>query len=211
MLKNDRKIFNQQDSKDFLLAEYQECFAQIRHYYSIEVNFVKFSFSGYVALIAASFALNQYLKDNPIAELYVGSVFLVGSILGLIHLAFIVRNRAYFVIVARQVNSIRKYFLERSQMDFIKYNKCYLNPQKPNYFNLRSAHTYLMLLLIIFNSILLFAALLFLLKYIRSNQIHWSHFVLSTLAFISLVVLQYTASIKYLRIRDKKPADEAIF
>lgn len=208
---SNAKVFDKNATKDFLLSEYQECFNHMRHYDSIEIDFIKFSFSGYIALIGGSFALMQYLKENPQGNLYIATVLLLGFLGGLILLAFAVRNRAYYVIVARQVNTIRKYFLEKSDLDFIKYNKCYLNESKPQNFNLKSTYTFLISLLIIFNTVILSGAMLVFTKHILTGTFGWPHFLIGIVVIIVSIFLQFKFSIDYLRKRDSKTADEAIF
>ncbi len=204
-------IFDKNNTKEFLVAEYQECFDHMRHYDLIEIDLVKFAFSGYIALITASFALLQYLKDNPRGILYVGVLLGLGFLAGLIILAFAVRNRSYYVIVARQVNSIRKYFLENAEIDFIKYNKCYLDPTKPSNFNPKSTYAFLIYLLISFNASILFAALFLIAKFIAVHFKTGIGFIFTFLIVLLSLLLQYRLSTGYLSRRDCKSADEAIF
>lgn len=205
------KIFDKNDSKEFLLVEYQECFNHMRHYDSIEVDFVKFSFSGYITLIAGSFALFQYLQENSYRSLYVGIILLLGFVGGLLLLGFVVRNRAYYVIVTKQVNSIRRYFLENSEIDFVKYNKCYLDSTKPRNFNPKSTHIFLMYLIIIFNNAILSGALFLISRTILSNIMKCIYCIIAFLVISASIFLQYKLSRDYLKKRDKKSADEAIF
>jgi hypothetical protein len=202
------KIFDKNATREFLLFEYQECFNHMRHYDSVEIDFIKFSFSGYIALVGGSFALLQYLKGTPQGKLYVATVLFLGFLGGIILLAFAVRNRSYYVIVARQVNTIRKYFLENSELDFINHNKCYLNDKKPQNFNPKSTYTFLITLLILFNSVILSGAVWLLVKYLMAPIFIW---LIGIATIIISAVLQFKFSIDYLRKCDNKSADEAIF
>jgi hypothetical protein len=63
--------------------------------------------------VAALFALHEYLKDDPDLYLWcqtlLSFVVFVGSVL--VFLAM-VRNRLYFVFMARQINALRTHFLD---------------------------------------------------------------------------------------------------
>lgn len=210
-LNMEHAIFDKNDSKDFLLAEYRECFNHMRHYDSVEVDFVKFSFSGYLALIGGSFALFQYLINNSLRGLCISGLLFFGFLAGIILLAFAVRNRSYYVIVTCQVNSIRKYFLENSEIEFIKHNKCYLDPTKPKNFNPKSTYTFLILLIVLFNSLILSGALFFAGRQIFGKSLNIYFCILGLILVLVTLFLQIKCSIDYLKKRDLKTADEAIF
>ncbi len=157
--------FDENTSIEFLKSEYNQCFNQMRHYDVVAQSFNKFALTGYVAVISGLSALFKFLEAAAYRDIVIGGLSLVAFFVGLVMLDFMVRNRVYYVIVARQVNSIRKYFLKNAnaakELYFVKYEKSYIDPRYPPAFHLSSTYTRLFILIAILNGGLFGAGLFF--------------------------------------------------
>jgi len=150
--RTDGKHFSIQQSADFLVTEYEQSFEHLRHYDSTENTIMASSFTGYIAVFTAAYALYQYSSHVWVKFLFISIIFFISAIVGTLVLSLFVRNRLYYTIIAKQVNSIRNYFLNNSELDFIKFNQSYLSPDRPLNFNPISTYSVYMYLICIFNS-----------------------------------------------------------
>jgi lipid-A-disaccharide synthase-like uncharacterized protein len=191
---------------DFLARDFSESFAQMRHYDSLELSLVKFACAGYVALIGGAYTIYQSLvhKDADVTR-FMG-LFLTASLLaGLLLLGYIVRNRVYFVLVARYVNEHRELFLRGSPLGFANRTGMYTDWTKPAFFNPVSTHSFLMYFLAALNAGLLAAAVFF---WTGGTLPLWGCVIVWVLG----TVLQAAAGAVYLRRKEvKSGADEVAF
>lgn len=96
----------------FLERDFNQCFQQKRYYDAQIFDILKFLFTAYSAIIGIALGLYQfYLKEGKDLSLPAVAVLAVGLILGLFMFALAVRNRVYFVHVARYINEQRNFFL----------------------------------------------------------------------------------------------------
>lgn len=110
-----------------MIKEYELCFEQLRFYDKRQANLVKFVLTLTSSIATALFAVSQVKDVSPI--FFWKSLFAVTSIVFIATLVVYVallQNRLYFVFVARQINAIRKYFLEHECQQF-KENQMYLS------------------------------------------------------------------------------------
>lgn len=188
-------------AKKFLELDFVQCFTQMRHYEAQNLEVLKFTFTAYVALIGVTVGLYQFSKKENVDLVPVGSAILsIGLLFGVFMLSLIVRNRVYFVIVARYVNEHRKHFLKSKPLGFENRAKMYVSTDHPRFFNWRSGQSFQFYLLALLNSIV-------------GTGILVPYFPLwrDVLVFILSLSVQLFTAIKYLRSREKLSADTAVF
>lgn len=127
---------------EFLKIEYERCLDLLKYYDERHQSFVKFAAglsSGVPALLLAIFQLghdaNQYFWQFTALISAVTTIGLLSTFTVLVQL------RLYFIYPARQVNALRKYFLQNVAYDFSD-NQMYLETNF-NAFKWTSSHTLL--------------------------------------------------------------------
>jgi len=128
------------DGAAFLDRDFNQCFSHLRHYNTLSLELLKFTFTFYTAIIGVSVGLYQFSKKEsvdltPVATAILGCSLLIGTLLFLV----IVRNRENFVIVARYINEHRDFFLRHKPLGFENKTRMYTSPNHPRFFNWRSA------------------------------------------------------------------------
>ena len=161
------KMQNQEDFKDFLLTEFQQSFEHMRHYDNMRVAMLRFAFSFY-SLFFALIGVLLRLSENHIneislyASLFVCLLFLIG--VGIYKM--LLQNRKYFVLTARQVNSIRGFFLKNKQfLSVLPVSK-----ETPKFLNFQSVHIQSILLIDVLNSSFVAIATYFFTLYVKSKD-----------------------------------------
>lgn len=195
--------FNEDQSVRFLLSEYEQCFEQMRHHNNISISLIKFTFTGFVAVFSGSFALFKYLTGEDYQEIIVGCVLLLSFVAGIVALIMILRNRLYFIVVSRQTNSLRNYFLNNMMFDYIKYNICYLNPDYPPAFNPKSSYTLQLLIVALINGIIGGVGFYFVIRYFF-NLANPLILAIAISISIVLVIIQTVVTVSYLKRSDSK-------
>lgn len=193
----NKKPFSVDDRKvTFLMQEFNQCFTQMRHYDSKRITLAQYAFSFYSAIVTATIALNKffyYERNIYNIDFSLTLLLLLGSVIGFAIVVILVRNRIYFVMVAKQVNSIRNTLLNLSSLSQIKFdNFCPTNTNKPKLYNVESTHLKLIFLLSLINSVFLCFAGFFMLRFTDGPT--WLYFlVLPILLLVSLYAeLHYT-------------------
>lgn len=109
----------------FLYREYEECFKQLRFYDERQVGLVNY------ILTLSSTAATVIFGLYKLFEKDMSKFFLAQSVLSLIIyvsiiviIAGMVQNRIYFTFAAKQINAIRKHFLE-NEASYFKENQMY--------------------------------------------------------------------------------------
>jgi hypothetical protein len=187
----------------FLERDFNQCFQQMRHYDAQIFDILKFMFTAYSALIGIALGLYQFgIKEGKDLAAPAVAMLAIGLIIGLFMFALVVRNRVYFVQVARYINEQRGFFFQFSPLGFKNKVKMYTNHMQPPYFNWRSSHSWLCYIISILNSIL-FGLLIYIVF-----TCSWK----STIGGIFLLfIIQLTITIGYLRFRENKSAAKAVF
>lgn len=186
---------------DFLERDFNQCFGQMRHYDNQILSIVKFTFTAYSALIAVAVGLYQFSQTENVDLVPVGiAILAVGYLFGTFMFSLIVRNRVYFVIVARYVNEHRRLFLAVKPLGFENETGMYTSTSFPQYFNWRSSQAFYLYLVALLNSILLFA----LLGIKTSPYLAIAGLVISLVGHLGL-------AIRYLVTREGKSSGEAAF
>lgn len=193
------------DENDFLLKEYEECFAQVRDYDERQKSMIGF------AITIASFVPTVLLavfqiageKINPIYWLLQSGVFFTTFIALVIIFIYLVQNRLYFVYPSRQINAIREYFLEKN-LDF-KNNQMYVD-YKFSGFKWMSTHILILIGVAVITSIFWVGAIFSFRLYLGLNHNYWISLVSGLIIFIVII----TQARYYLSEKSKKSADEAV-
>ncbi|MHC4098413.1 MAG: hypothetical protein ACYSWZ_11975 [Planctomycetota bacterium] len=178
----------------FLEADFNQCFQQMRHYETCMLSICKFSFLGYSTMAGASLGLYKLGIEQKVDLKGPASMILImGLILGLLLFWIVVRNRVYFVKVARYINEMRALFLELKPMGFENKSQMYHDYTKPVLNNPLSSQIWLCYVVAFLNSILLGALL-----YIHAEYTFWNYSVLIGLPFI-ICLIQVISSVFYLK------------
>ena len=193
----------EKEALKFLERDYNQCFQQMRHYDAQILDILKFMFTAYSALIGVAVGFYQFgLKEGKDLSAPAIAALSVGLLLGVFMFFIVVRNRVYYVQVARYINEQRGLFFKLKPMGFENKSKIYTNHGQPPYFNWRSSHSWLFYIIGALNSVLL--GVLFYIVFPCSPKIVISSSVV-------LLVLQLTIAIAYLRLRENKSASKAVF
>ena len=208
MLLPEKPAFDDLAKEDakFLERDFNQCFQQMRHYDMQAVDLVKFAFTAYSAVVGLSFALFQYGNAQKTDyTLPAAATLCVGLCFGLCFLAFVVRNRVYFVVVARYINEHRRHFLRNRPLGFENHSKMYTSLDQPPYFHWRSSQALLLYVMSGLNAFLAGTALHF---FRFASHPDWRcTFLLGVAAFLVQVLW---AKI-YLRTREEKSSALAVF
>jgi hypothetical protein len=187
----------------FLERDFNHCTQQLRHYDTQIIDILKFMFTAYSALVGIALGLSQLGSiENLNSSLLAFVALAIGLIIGLLMFALVVRNRAYFVQVARYINEQRGLFLKISPFGFENKSGMYTDSNKPQYFNWRSSHSWVGYIFAALN-----ASLIGGLIYILFPRT-WAAIAIGSLM---LFVLQLIVGTAYLKTRENKTASRAIF
>ena len=159
----------EQDGIDFLLVEYGKSIDLIQHYDNLRVSLMKFAFSFYSVVGTVAFAIYRYLYLNEEQSnstefgvaIFLGSFLILAFLVGAASVAMLAQNRSYFVLAARQANTIRKILFKRGSLTSSIKSVFSTDPDEPKVFNLKSTHLVTIFLLGIVNSISLSYGILF--------------------------------------------------
>lgn len=192
---------DQESATRFLITEYEQSFSHMRHYDNVVMSLIKYLFTFFAAVFTASIALYQYLADVPYQNMVMGIISLFSFLVGVIFLILILRNRLYYTIVARQVNSIRNYFLNNMELDYSQYNIGYTNPDEPRALNIFSSYTFLYFIAGLINGALAGASYLFLYTHFKGVAIEdiWLVGIIIFIAVIVVEVLLLTSTLMHRR------------
>jgi hypothetical protein len=187
----------------FLGRDVSECFAQMRHYDGQIIEICKFAFGAYTAAIGGALALYKYGQESDFdyrtaAAASLGVAWLLGSVM----FSLVVRNRVYFVVLARYVNSHRRFFLSQQPLGFSNETQMYDDPNLPPFFNWRSSQSFQFYILALLNSVLVGLLVLFL-----TNGVCLFYTLGSG---VGLLIVQLAWAITYLRRREEKSAAHAL-
>lgn len=197
------------DPKDnafsLLNSDFAQCFQQMRHYDGQILDLLKFSFTGYTALAGIALGVYKFgIEKNVNLTLPIAVALAIGLILGLLILALMVRNRAYFVPLARYVNQIRGMAFALKPLDFENITKMYVSYKKPPFFHWRSSQAWMIYIVSILN-----AALLGILLYVSGITVATD--LLMLLICLGLAAIQIIWAALYLSSLEGKSTDVAIF
>jgi hypothetical protein len=175
----------------FLERDFNQCFSQMRHYDSQIFNLTKFSFTAYTGLLGIAIGFFEFSTEQQtdLSTAIIVALF-TALLCGVFLLSSVVRNRVYFVKVARYVNEHRSLYLDQHPHGFCNQTGMYTDPNEPEYMNWKSSHSWFVYLLSLLNGTVLIAALYVLYK---GTVEEWFWFVLPL-----FVALQIGAAVLYL-------------
>lgn len=192
--------FDQESATRFLITEYEQSFSHMRHYDNVVMSLIRYLFMFFAAVFTASIALYQYLAGAPYQNMVIGIISLFSFMVGMIFLILILRNRLYYTIVARQVNSIRNYFLNNMELDYSQYNVSYTNPDEPRALNIFSSYTLLYFIAGLINGALAGASYLFLYTHFKGVTIE-DIWLVGLLIFVGVVIIEVLILTSHLFVR----------
>jgi hypothetical protein len=196
---------NNTEGPKFLERDFNQCFTQMGRYDSVIWEMCKFAFTAYTAVLGVAVGLYKFSVERQL-DLTAASVAVltVGLLVGLSMFYLIIRNRIYFVNVARYINEHRGFFLRDRPLGFSNDSGMYIDSAKPPFFSLMSSQIWVTHLIAVLNSLLL-AVLVFIL----SDEVwRWPSTIAASVALLCAQVL---LSVLYLCSREKKSAGEAVF
>jgi len=120
---------------DLLIADFNECFQQMRHYEEAFLNRLEFGFGGLVAVIGATAFLIEHFKATSFALATSGLLLAVSGGMGGLLVFSLARNRVYFAFVARYVNEIRALYLSKHPEGLANKSGMYSDHRFPKIFD----------------------------------------------------------------------------
>lgn len=196
-----------QESIKFLERDFNQCFEQMRHYNSQISNMCKFIWTAYTVLFTFIIGCHKHALDNPLyaSEMRMACTggLIVALAFGLCLYGIIVRNRIYFVLMARYINEHRGFFLSTQPLGFRNNSGNYDEWKSVPYFNPMSSQSFFMYITCFFNGIITGILSYHLLgKYTCLS----ANLVIGVASFCLLLIL----TIGYLKSKDNKKAHEAV-
>ena len=184
-------------AETFLEHDFDQCCSLLRHYDSQIFNLTKFSFVTYTGLLGIAIGFFEFSNKNEM-DLRTPIIAALGAALmcGLFFLASVLRNRRYFVRVARYVNEHRNHFLAHHPHGFRNKSRMYADPNLPTYMNWSSSHLLFVYLISALNGTLLVAAV-----YVQTEG-ELSLWLLGVL--LGAIAMQVVGAVKYLRTQSRR-------
>lgn len=190
-------------ASEYLLKEYELCFEQLRFYDTRHEELTKYLFTLTSAVVAAEFALLEYLKaTTPFFYLGLGVLSFVVFVATVLLYICMLQNRIYFVFVARQINAIRGYLMATDAPEF-KDNQMYTRVDFPA-FRFRSLHTVYLVGIVFVSSVFAGAT-----AYDLAVLLNLTHQAVVSGVLASIVgILELALGIVYLLVAGRKGADD---
>ena len=175
----------EQEGIDFLLVEYGKTLDLIQHYDNIRVSLLRFAASYHSVVGTVAFAIYRYLYHNDrqsnnmesAVPIFLGCLLIVAFLIGIASVAMLAQNRRYFVITARQANTIRGVLFKRGSLASSIKSVFPANPDEPKVFNPKSTHLVTIFLLEIVNSISFSFSILFFIMTTNLSVIPYYYFI----------------------------------
>lgn len=199
---------NEQEGVDFLLVEHAKTLDLIQHYDNIRVSHMKFAFSYHSVVGTVAFAIYRYLylsdqqsNNGDIGvPIFLGGLLMLAFLIGFATVAIVAQNRSYFVIAARQANTIRGVLFKRGNLVSSIESVFPTNPHEPKMFNPKSTHLVTLFLLGVVNSISFAFGILFFVMAAKPNL--WFYFFLPITCGLLLLIGQFLL-VKYVFLKEK--------
>jgi hypothetical protein len=206
LISENRLTETEKEALKFLEIDFNNSFQQMRHYDTQIFDILKFMFTGYTCLSGIALGLFQFgLKEEKDFSLPIAIALTIGLFVGVFMYFLVIRNRVYFVQVARYINEQRGFYLEYKPMGFENKSRMYTSHTQPPFYNWRSSQSWFFNLVALLNSSL-FGVLL----YVGFNGYRCVWLIISGGIFMFLA-LQIALSILYLLSRENKSAEMAVF
>lgn len=192
--------------EEFLKSDFAQCHEWMRHYDSSFASMTNFFYSGFAAILAASYALYSGFPESFDASLGATILLLFGSLLSPIFIYWLMKNRVYFTKVARLVNEIRGAYLKQEPLEVTNKSKIYTNYKLPSFYNPVSTHSILLYFIALCGSILIALAYSSILRIIalKAEKVFEYPFYWSILIIIFAFVVYILWIALYLRNKEFK-------
>ena len=195
----------EKEALNFLDRDFNQCFQQMRHYDGQIFEICKFGFLGYTSLTGTALAAYQFgLKEGHSFQIAIITTLSIATVFGFFLFALGVRNRVYFVQVARYINEQRKLFLAIKPLGFSNQSRLYTDPTQPPFFNWRSSQACFLYLIGSLNGVLV-AVLAFVVSPLGTEICR------AICSGLCVTVFQLVCGISYLKSRERKSAEAAVF
>lgn len=191
---------------EFLYKEYELSYQQFRFYDERQSDLLKFVFVLTSSIVTAQFAILKFI-GSPTNSFYLFQTLISFLLFLAILICYIsmVQNRLYFVYIARQINSLRGYFLETEAQEFKDKNQLYTSTDF-SAVKLSSLHTLQMIGVSIVSTLFGSISVYSFSKYYYLIMQWWGIGAISILIFFAEIFCGF----KYLKTKSNKNADEAI-
>ncbi len=120
---------------DLLVADFNQCFEQMRHYEEGFLKRLEFGFGGMVAVIGAIAFLIEHFHATAFTLATSGLLLAVASGVGSLLVVGLARNRVYFAFVARYVNELRSLYLSKHPEGLANKSGMYTDHRYPKIFD----------------------------------------------------------------------------
>jgi hypothetical protein len=191
---------------DLLVADFNECFEQMRHYDAAFMKRLDFGFTGIITVIGATAFLIEHFTATRFILSLSGLLLGVSSLAGIMLVWSLARNRVYFATVARYVNEIRALYLSHHPGGVTNKSGIYSDYNSPKIFSPASSQSIDIYFLAICVSVLISGAVTSLnLAYRMVSQqnqlISWR---LAVLVFVGSFVVLVLSTAAYWYIEERK-------
>lgn len=198
---NQKKVHPKDSYIELLKTDFAQQNEWMRHYDERFMSIINFLNAGYVSIAVAVYVLCYKFENKFVGSLGATMLLLFTSLVGIILLFSLIRNRVYFTTVTRYVNEIRSAYLQGKPLGVVNQVKMYADPLKPNFFFPYSTHSLLMYFVCLCNSAIIATTLCFVLRtiYIYKCREFQIPLVWVTTTAGCALLLQVVFMIKYLR------------
>lgn len=191
---------------DLLVADFSECFQQMRHYEEGFLKRLEFGFGGMLAVISATAFLIEHFSATPFTLAASGLLLAVSAGVGGLLVSSLARNRVYFAFVARYVNEIRALYLSKHPEGLTNKSGMYSDHRLPKIFDPGSSQSIDIYFLALCVSLLVSGAVTSFDQWRRIQhgaglQIDWS---ISVGTFLGAAAIQIFTVVVYWRRKEAK-------
>lgn len=179
----------QEQSFKWLLSEYSRSHETLRYYDGLRESLVKFGLSVLSILGVTGTTVRKFTPDSGLLS---GILFLIGGLVSLMVSLMLAQNRCYIALTARQINSIRKVFVEACPVEYE--NWLYTDPRFPPMWRFRSIHIQTLIFFILMTACFMGVAV-----WIWTGAICWG--ILASL----LIGGALTSFIRWVFLREVRP------
>ncbi|KKM25836.1 hypothetical protein LCGC14_1590970 [marine sediment metagenome] len=122
-------------NEEFLKSDFEQYHEWMRHYDKSFSSMINFLYSGYAAVITASYVIVSKYPKAYDAKLGATLLLSFAALLTPVFIYWLMKKRKYFVDTARWVNRIRSAFLKQAPLGIDKPAAKWETPEYPPYFN----------------------------------------------------------------------------
>lgn len=142
------------NNEEFLKSDFEQCHEWMRHYDSSFTSMISFYYTGFAAILTASYVLYSRFPESLEASIGATILLFFGALLSPIFLYWLMKNRVYFTKTARWINEVREAYLRQEPLGVKNKSKIYTDYKSPSYFNPSSTHSIFLYFIALCGSIL---------------------------------------------------------